>query len=105
MGRNYNSAIREEQAVRTRTALLAACEELLLEGPVEAMTLPAVAKRAGVSKPTAYSYFPDNDALLVGFLEYLRPRIGMDLETLAAIPPAELPAAVQRNYRSFDKNA
>src|SRR5215467_10461861 len=105
MTRRYQSAVREEQASRTRQALLKACEALLLEGPAENVTIPAVARRAGVTKPTAYSYFPDNDALLGAFLQYLRGRIGMNHETLVSLPPEGLPAAVRDNYRRFDQNA
>ena len=105
MPRTYRSQIRNERANRTRTALLDACEALLMEAPVEEVTLPSVARRAGVTKPTAYSHFPDADALLAGFLEHLRDRIGMDHDALSAIPPSELPAAVLANYRRFDDNA
>jgi AcrR family transcriptional regulator len=105
MTRRYRSALRDERATLTRTALLDACEALLLEGPVEDVTLPAVARRAGVTKPTAYSYFADNDALLAGFLEHVRDRIGMDHDTLATIAPAALHAAVLANYRRFEDNA
>jgi AcrR family transcriptional regulator len=105
MARRYESKVRDEQANRTRAALLEACEALLLEGPVEEVTLPAVARRAGVTKPTAYHHFPDNDALLAGFLVHLRDRIGMAHETLASLPPRKLPAAVRENYRRFDANA
>ncbi|HVH45046.1 MAG TPA: TetR/AcrR family transcriptional regulator [Labilithrix sp.] len=105
MARRYQSAVRDERASRTRATLLSACEALLLEGPLETVTLPAVARRAGVTKPTAYSYFPDNDALMAGFIEHLRGRIGMSLETLANIPPGRLPTAVRQNYRRFDQNA
>ena len=105
MARRYESAVRDEKAGRTRAALLDACEALLLEGPVEAVTLPAVAQRAGVTKPTAYKYFPDHDALVAAFLEHLRGRIGMELAALAAIAPEDLPAAVRHNYRKYDENA
>lgn len=105
MPRRYRSPVRDERASRTRAALLEACEALLLEEPVEAVTLPAVARRAGVTKPTAYSHFPDADALMAGFLDFMRDRIGMDHETLVGTPPAELPAAVRHNYRRFEENA
>src|SRR5262245_38421303 len=105
MVRRYQSPVREERSQRVRASLLDACEALLLEVPVEEVTLPAVARRAGVSKPTAYSYFPDNDALMAGFLGHLRDRIGMDHKTLAGVEPARLPAAVRDNYGRFDKNA
>jgi AcrR family transcriptional regulator len=102
MARRYRSEVREERARATRRALLDACEALLTEGPVEAVTIPALARRAGVTKPTAYSHFPDPDALLAGFLAHLRDRIGMDHATLAAIPPAGLPGAARDNYRRFE---
>ena len=105
MARRYQSPVRDERSQRVRASLLNACEALLLEVPVEEVTLPAVARRAGVSKPTAYSYFPDNDALMAGFLGHLRDRIGMDHKTLAGVEPAGLPAAVRDNYRRFDENA
>jgi|RhiMethySRZTD1v2_1073278.scaffolds.fasta_scaffold660187_2 AcrR family transcriptional regulator len=105
MPRRYRSTVRDERASRTRAALLDACEELLLELPVEDVTLPAVARRAGVTKPTAYSYFPDNDALMAAFLDHVRDRIGMDHATLAGFRPSELPAAARDNYARFDGNA
>lgn len=85
-------------------ALLDACEQLLLELPVEDVTLPAVARRAGVTKPTAYSHFPDNDALMAAFLLHLRDRVGMDDATLARTPPAQLPDAVRNNYAKYERN-
>ena len=105
MARPYKSTLRDERASRTRAALLDACEALLLERPVEEVTLPAVAQRAGVTKPTAYSYFPDNDALMDGFLTHIRDRIGMAHATLAGIAPDDLPRAVRANYRRFEQNA
>lgn len=105
MARRYRSVVRQEKAQRTRVALLDACEALLLELPVEQVNLPAVAARAGVTKPTAYSYFADHDALLAGFLEHVRGRIGMEHAALAAVAPADLPAAAAENYRRFEANA
>lgn len=105
MTRRYDSPVREERAKKTREALLDACEALLLEGQVEEVTLPAVARRAGVTKPTAYSHFPDLDSLMAGFLDHVRGRIGMEHETLAALAPAELAAATRQNFARFESNA
>jgi AcrR family transcriptional regulator len=105
MTRRYESAVRDARASRTREALLEACRELMLEEPIEAVTIPAVATRAGVTKPTAYSHFPDNDALVAGFLQHMRDRVGMEHETLAAIRPEGMPDAVRQNYRRYEQNA
>ncbi len=105
MVRPYQSDIRDERAQQTRNALLDACEQLLLELPFEQVTLPAVARRAGVTKPTAYSYFPDNDALMQGFVQHTRDRIGMAHEALARIPPSELADAVRSNYARYERHS
>jgi len=105
MARQYKSVVREEKANRTREALLKACEALVLEAPFEDVTIPALAERAGVTKPTAYSYFPDRDALLAAFLNHMRGRLGLDHETIAGIVPERLPHAVRDNHRRFNQNA
>lgn len=105
MNRRYESPVRDQRAAKTRLALLEACEALLVEGPVEEVTLPAVARRAGVTKPTAYSHFPDQDALMAGLLQHVRGRIGMEHDALGSIPPSKLPAAVRDNYRRYEASA
>src|SRR5437868_4315738 len=106
MVRRYESVVREERANQTRLALLDAYEALLLEeSSEEEVTIPAVARRAGVTKPTAYSYFPDQESLIRGLLERVRERLGLTHDILASIPPAELPAAVQENYRRYEESS
>src|SRR3954453_17742073 len=104
MPRAYQSEVRDERAQQTRSALLEACEQLLLELPFEQVTLPAVARRAGVKKPTAYSHFPDNDALMQGFINHTRDRIGIAHESLARIPPSQLPDAVRGSYARYEQH-
>ena len=52
-----------------RASLLRAALELLHEGGVEALTLRAVARRAGVSPGAPYHHFADKDALLAAVAE------------------------------------
>jgi len=104
MPREYKSDLRDERAQQTRSALLDACEQLLLELPFEQVTLPAVARRAGVTKPTAYSHFPDSDALMQGFIHHTRERIGLAHEALARIPPSQLADAVLGNYARYEQH-
>lgn len=54
---------REEQKLRTRQALLDAASALLAEGATPQVS--EVAERAGVSRATAFRYFPTQDALLL----------------------------------------
>ncbi|MGW1211909.1 TetR/AcrR family transcriptional regulator [Streptomyces sp. NPDC002499] len=55
--RTYNSERRQEAARRNRAAVLAACGELLFRDGYHAMTVRAVAERAGVSAETVYKTF------------------------------------------------
>lgn len=52
---------RQAQKSRTRNALLAAARRLLSDKA--ALTIPAVAKAAGISRATAYRYFSDPSVL------------------------------------------
>lgn len=51
-------------SVDTRSALLGAAAALLEGGGIEAVTLRAVGKRAGVSRQAPYKHFADKEALL-----------------------------------------
>lgn len=53
---------RTQQKQRTRTALVAAARELVARG--QSPTVEQAATAAGISRPTAYRYFPNQRALL-----------------------------------------
>lgn len=53
-----------------RRALIASGRDLLREGGTEALTLRAVAARAGVSVAAPYRHFPDKDALVAAVLAH-----------------------------------
>jgi AcrR family transcriptional regulator len=54
---------------RTRAALLAAARALIAAGGLGAVTLEAVAARAGMSRGAIYGNFADRDDLLIAVLE------------------------------------
>lgn len=58
----YEALGRTEQKSRTRTALVAAAQDLLTQGVTP--TLERVASQSGISRTTAYRYFPTQEALL-----------------------------------------
>jgi AcrR family transcriptional regulator len=62
---------RVNQKLRTRTAIIAACQELITAGAD--INMPAVAHAALVSEPTAYRYFPDLASLLEEALAGIEP--------------------------------
>ncbi|WP_405089834.1 TetR/AcrR family transcriptional regulator [Micromonospora sp. NBC_01392] len=57
----YEATGRREQKARTRAALVAATRELLAEGAMP--TVEDAAARAGISRTTAYRYFPNQRSL------------------------------------------
>jgi AcrR family transcriptional regulator len=64
--RRYDSPVRRERAAQTRERILAAGAELLHGFPIwnwGALTVPAVATRAGVTERTVYRYFANERAL------------------------------------------
>jgi AcrR family transcriptional regulator len=105
VARSYDNAARAEKAEATRRALLDACAELLDAHPVEDVSIPMVAKHAGVTAPTAYKHFADHDALLGAFLAHLRGRIGMSHAAIAAVPPAQAHEIPAVNYALFEREA
>ena len=58
----YERSGRTRQKARTRAALVAACRELLADGTEP--TVERAADRAGVSRTTAYRYFPKRHLLV-----------------------------------------
>src|SRR5487761_1749117 len=65
---------RVNQKIRTRTAIVDACRQV---------TMPAVARVALVSEPTAYRYFPDLTSLLNAALAGMWPSPADALEPVA----------------------
>jgi AcrR family transcriptional regulator len=63
MSTRYELTGRTNQKARTRAAMLQASREFLAEGVTP--TVERAADRAGVSRSTAYRYFPNQRALLV----------------------------------------
>ncbi len=55
---------------RTRAAILVAARDLLERGGLTAVTIEAIAQKAGVSRPTIYRYWPNAPAVaMAAFLE------------------------------------
>lgn len=65
------STVSDARVVRTREALRQAMIELAGESPLEAITVRAIAARAGVGYATFFRHYPDKDALLAEVTELL----------------------------------
>ena len=61
--RTYSSALRDEQADATRTRILEALVRTMAAG-IGGLSIPAVAREAGVSIPTIYRHFGSKHGLV-----------------------------------------
>lgn len=71
----YHSPLRDEQKEATRRRILEALVRVIAQGPAS-VTVPAVAREAGVSVPTVYRHFGDKEGLIDG----LTPLMGEMLD-------------------------
>jgi AcrR family transcriptional regulator len=61
--------------------MLEAARYLILRQGLRATTMEAVAREAGVAKPTLYAYFPDKDAVFAGIVDDLIAEVGRGFDT------------------------
>ena len=80
-------------APQRREQLLDVTKTLVGEQGFHDLSIEAIAKRAGITRPVIYAHFEDLDALLAAMLEREARRA---LTQLGAIMPQELPAGGQR---------
>ena len=70
--RVYDSPVRQRQADETRRRIAAAARRLLEETGYAGMTIPAVAKAAGVAVPTVYAIFGSKKGIVAELLDAAR---------------------------------
>ena len=83
---------------KARVAILRAARALLAEGGPGAVTMEAVAARAGVGKPTVYRWWPDRHAVAMAALMDTGAPEGVEASGRLAIPAlrAQLRAVAKR---------
>lgn len=90
--RSYASDLRDQQAEATRVRVLEALVRAMGNGVAE-VSIPAVAREAGVSVPTIYRHFGSKKGLIAA--------LGPYVATKAGLMPAHLPETM----REFDSMA
>ena len=60
---------REANSLRIRAALVTACGDLLVDKPIDAVTINNIVEKAGVAKGSFYNHFPDKEALAAAVSE------------------------------------
>ena len=79
--REYRSQLRAQQAATTRERILEATVRVLAGGLAD-VTVPAVARAAGVSVPTVYRHFKTKRDLLAALQPQIQQRVGIDPNAL-----------------------
>jgi AcrR family transcriptional regulator len=74
-----NSPTEDPRVARSRSKVLEAATELLVEGGHRAVTVDAVAERSGVAKSTMYRHFPSRTELLVNVLRRNMPTLDLEV--------------------------
>lgn len=75
---DYHSPLRQEQAKRTREQILEGLIRALAQGGIADLSIPAVAREAGVSVPTIYRYFHTKHELIQALYSYSAQRAGIN---------------------------
>jgi AcrR family transcriptional regulator len=76
--RPYRSELRAQQAAATRARILDATMRVMAGG-LAGVSVPAVAREAGVSVPTVYRHFATKRDLLAAVYPHLMGRVGLDV--------------------------
>lgn len=105
--RPYESPTRKAHAEATRTSIIRALVDLLVDEGPATISIPQVAKRAGVSVRSVYHYFPTKEALFDGVTEAMSSLVTIPGGGRLPAPttPSELADAVPAIFRYLEANA
>jgi AcrR family transcriptional regulator len=102
--RRYDSPIRRQRAAETRDRIVLAGAELLHGYPIwnwRALTVRAVAERAGVNERTVYRHFASERDLRDAVLQRLEEEAGVDLRGLTLDGVSAVTARILEYSSSF----
>ena len=102
--RPYDNSQRRERAAETRERILVAGSELLQSSSIRdwrALTVQAVAQRAGVSERTVYRHFATERRLHDAVLHRLEEQTGIDLTTLRLEDVGEVAGRIFHHVSSY----
>lgn len=102
--RRYDGTLRRQQAAETRERIVAAGSALLRNSAIRdwrALTVRAVAARAGVNQRTVYRHFANERALRDAVMQRLEERAGIDLAQLRLENVADVAARIFEHVSSY----
>jgi AcrR family transcriptional regulator len=104
--RPYDATLRRQQAAETRERILAAGSDLLHGSSIHdwrALTLRAVAERAGVNERTVYRHFANERALRDAVMGRLEQEAGIDLAGMRLEGVADVAARIFEHVSSYPR--
>ena len=104
MRRAYDNTLRRQQAAGTRRRIVLAGSQLLHESHVrdwEAVTIRAVAERAGVNERTVYRHFENERGVRDAVMHQLEQEAGIDLDGMRLGDVSALATRIFRHVSSF----
>jgi len=102
--RGYDSTLRRARAEETRERIVAAGAELLRGSSIrdwDAVTIRAVAERAGVNERTIYRHFANERALRDALMQRLEADTGIDLARMRLDDVADVTARIFRHVSAY----
>jgi AcrR family transcriptional regulator len=86
--RNYHSPLREERSAQTRERILGGLVRVMAKNGIAELSIPVIAREAGVSIPSIYRYFPTKRELVAALDEYAHRKGSFDF---SQFPPMNSP--------------
>jgi AcrR family transcriptional regulator len=77
--RTYQSVLRETQVLQTRERILDGVVQVMARNGIADLSIPLIAKEAGVSVPSVYRYFPTKRDLFAALDDYAQRKGGFSL--------------------------
>jgi AcrR family transcriptional regulator len=100
--RNYHSPLRQEQAKRTREQILDGCLRFIARDGIADLSIPGVAREAGVSVPTIYRYFRTKRELVEALNSYVLQKANIKPPPLPR-NPEDLIAGVKELFVKYEQ--
>src|SRR6266853_2217062 len=87
--RAYSSPLREERAVQTRERILDGLVQVLARNGIAELSIPLIARAAGVSISSVYRYFPTKKDLITALDEYAHQKGSFTLDEFGPLETPE----------------
>src|ERR1044071_2223537 len=98
--RVYRSQLREERATQTKERILDGLVQVMARNGIADLSIPLIAKEAGVSIPSVYRYFPTKRHLITALDEYAHQKGSFTLDEFGPLDtPDDLAKIVPLTFK------